>query len=44
MVFPDYYFFTERRLVKHTIEKKGVNNLDDCKLMCYLNDHCVSQS
>ena len=44
MVFPDYYFFTERRLVKHTTEKKGVNNLDDCKLMCYLNDHCVSQS
>ena len=42
MVFPDYYFFAERRLVNHTIEKKGVNNLDDCELMCYLNDHCVS--
>ena len=42
MVFPDYYFFAERRLVNHTIEKKRVNNLDDCELMCYLNDDCVS--
>ena len=38
MVFPDYYFFAERCLVNHTIEKKRVNNLDDCELMCYLND------
>ena len=37
MVFPDYYFFVERYLVNHTIEKKRVNNLDDCELMCYLN-------
>ena len=42
MVFPDYYFFAERCLVNHTIEKKRVNNLDDCELMCYLNDDCVS--
>ena len=42
MVFPDYYFFAERRLVNHTIEKKRVNNLDECELMCYLNDECVS--
>ncbi|XP_066023379.1 protein kinase C-binding protein NELL2-like [Pocillopora verrucosa] len=42
MVFPDYYFFAERRLVNHTIEKKGVKNLDDCELLCYLNDQCVS--
>ncbi|CAH3159163.1 unnamed protein product, partial [Pocillopora meandrina] len=42
MVFPDYYFFAERRLVNHTIEKKRVSNLDDCELMCYLNDDCVS--
>ena len=42
MVFPDYYFFVERYLVNHTIEKKRVNNLDDCELMCYLNDDCVS--
>ena len=42
MVFPDYYFFAERCLVNHTIEKKLVNNLDDCELMCYLNDDCVS--
>ena len=42
MVFPDYYFFAERCLVNHTIEKKLVNNLNDCELMCYLNDDCVS--
>ena len=42
MVFPDYYFFAERCLVNHTIEKKLVTNLDDCELMCYLNDDCVS--
>ena len=42
MVFPDYYFFAERRLVNHIIEKERVNNLDDCELMCYLNDDCVS--
>ena len=42
MVFPDYHFFAERRLVNHTIEKKRVKNLDDCELFCYLNDNCVS--
>ena len=42
MVFPDYYFFAGRRLENHTIEKKRVNNLDDCELMCYLKEDCVS--
>ena len=42
MVFPDYYFFAERRLVNHIIEEKVVKNLDDCELFCYLNDNCVS--
>ena len=42
MVFPDYYFFAERRLVNHIIENKSVNNLDDCELTCYLNENCVS--
>ena len=42
MMFPDYYFFAEGRLVNHIIENKSVNNLDDCELMCYLNDDCVS--
>ena len=42
MVFPDYYFFAERRLVNHTIDEKRVKNLDDCELFCYLNDDCVS--
>ena len=42
MLFPDYYFFAERRLVNHTIETRKVKNLDDCELLCYLNDNCVS--
>ena len=42
MVFPDYYFFAERRLVNHTIETRKVKNFDDCELLCYLNDKCVS--
>ena len=42
MVFPDYYFFAERRLVNHTIETRKVKNFDDCELLCYLNDNCAS--
>ena len=42
MVFPDYYFFAERRLVNHSIDEKRVKNLDDCELFCYLTDDCVS--
>ena len=42
MVFPDCYFFAERRLVNHTIETRKVKNFDDCELLCYLNDNCVS--
>ena len=42
MLFPDYYFFAKRRLLNHMIEEKRVKNLDDCKLLCYLNDDCVS--
>lgn len=42
MLFPDYYFFAERRLVSHTIETKHVKDLEDCELFCYMNDNCVS--
>ena len=42
MLFPDYYFFSGRRLVNHAIEEKRVKNLDDCELLCYLSDSCVS--
>ena len=42
MLFPDYYFFAERRLVNHIIEEKRVKNLDVCELLCYLNNDCVS--
>ena len=42
LLFPDYYFFAKRRLENYTIETTKVKNLDDCELMCYLNDNCVS--
>ena len=42
MLFPDYFFFAERRLVNHAVEEKRVKNLDDCELLCYLNENCVS--
>ena len=42
LLFPDHYFFAKRRLENYTIETTKVKNLDDCELMCYLNDNCVS--
>ena len=33
---------TTTSLLNHTIEEKRVKNLDDCELMCYLSDNCVS--
>ena len=33
---------TTTSLLNHIIEEKRVKNLDDCELMCYLNDNCVS--
>ena len=42
MVFLDYHFFAERRLVSHIIKTRKVENFDDCELMRHLNDNCVS--
>ena len=42
MLFPQYYFFAERRLVNHTMKTVHVIDLDQCELLCYLNDDCVS--
>ena len=42
MLFPQYYFFAERRLVNHTIKTVRAEDLDQCELLCYLNDDCVS--
>ena len=44
MLFPDYRSIAERRLANHIVEEKRVKNLDDCELMCYLNDNCVSSN
>ena len=37
-----YYFFAERRLINHTIKTMLVKDLDDCELLCYRDDNCVS--
>ena len=42
MMFPDYFFFSDKRLVKHKIETKHVKDLYQCELSCYMNDNCVS--
>ena len=42
MLFPQYYFFAERRLMNHTIKTVLAEDLDQCELLCYLNDDCVS--
>ena len=42
MLFPDYFFFAERRLLNHELETKYVKDLDQCELFCYMNDNCVS--
>ena len=42
MMFPDYLFFSDKRLVNHKIETKHVKDLDQCELFCYMNDNCVS--
>ena len=42
MLFPHYYFFAERRLMNHTIKTVLAEDLDQCELLCYLNDDCVS--
>ena len=42
MVFLDYHFFAERRLVSHTTKTRKVENFDDCELIRHLNDNCVS--
>ena len=42
MLFPQYYFFAERRLLNHTIRTVLTKDLDQCEFFCYLNDDCVS--
>ena len=42
LLFPDNFFFAERRFVNHIIDTKKVEDLDHCELFCYMNDKCVS--
>ena len=42
LLFPDNFFFAERRFVNHIIDTKKVKDLDHCELFCYMNDKCVS--
>ena len=42
LYFPNYYFFADRRLIKHKIKTVLVKDLDDCEVLCYRHDNCVS--
>ncbi|KAJ7390851.1 hypothetical protein OS493_021738, partial [Desmophyllum pertusum] len=42
LYFPAYYFIAERRLMNHKIKTVQVKDMDQCDLLCYLDDDCVS--
>ena len=42
LYFPNYYFFADKRLIKHKIKTAHVKDLDHCELLCYQHDNCVS--
>ena len=40
--FPSYYVFPNRRLIKRKINTTHAKDLDNCELLCYQHDNCVS--
>ena len=42
MEFPASFFFTNKRLLNHTIKIIDVLDMDLCELMCYQEPNCVS--
>ena len=42
LYFPNYCFFADGRLMKHTLKTVYVNDLDNCELLCCKHDNCVS--
>ncbi|KAJ7319168.1 hypothetical protein OS493_036567, partial [Desmophyllum pertusum] len=44
LYFPAYYFIADRRLMNHTIKTVQGKDMDQCDLLCYLDDDCVSLS
>ena len=42
LTFPSFYFFADKRLVKHKIRAEQVPDMDVCELLCYHEHNCVS--
>jgi len=42
MAFPAYFFFADKRLVRHSIRSVQVPDMDVCELLCYHEPNCVS--
>ncbi|XP_068737583.1 uromodulin-like isoform X1 [Montipora capricornis] len=42
LVFPSFFFFAHKRLVKHNITTIQVHDLEECKWRCYQDPNCVS--
>ena len=42
LVFPQFFFVANKRLVNHTIKTVEVQDMDHCEWMCYKEPDCVS--
>lgn len=42
LAFPAFFFFANKRLVKHNIRTVDVRNMGACELLCYREPNCVS--
>ncbi|XP_068670501.1 uncharacterized protein [Montipora foliosa] len=42
LVFPSFFFFAHKLLVKHNITTIQVHDLEECKWRCYQDPNCVS--
>ena len=42
LVFPSFFFFAHKRLVKHNITTIQVHDLEECKWRCYQDPNCLS--
>ena len=42
LVFPQFFFVANKRLVNHTIKTVKVQDMDYCEWMCYKEPDCVS--
>ncbi|XP_068739955.1 uncharacterized protein [Montipora capricornis] len=42
LVFPQFFFVANKRLVNHTIKTEDVQDMDYCEWLCYKEPNCVS--